>query len=99
MTKAIRNNEGGKTTVYIEEGVIRLEYHRGNTCVEKRTYTANDLIAGNIDQVLFNSCVGSTNVTTLTNKIDPFDLSELSQMGDGEIGGDWSQSELMFPRW
>jgi hypothetical protein len=85
--------------VYIEEGVIRLEHHRGNICVEKRTYTAGDLIAGNIDQALFNSCLGSTNITTPSNKIDPFDLSALSQMGDYEMGGDWSQCELMFPRW
>ena len=96
MTQATRNCEGGKTVISIEMGIIRLEHHRGSVCIEKRSYTAQDLIDGNIDQMLFNSSLGSVNLTTvkgISKGVDPFDLSDLSQMGD--YGGEWAQGEVL----
>jgi hypothetical protein len=96
MTKATRNYEGGKTVVCVDVGIIRLEHHRGGVCVEKRTYTAQDLVDGNIDQMLFNSALGSINITSVkgaSEGVDPFDLSDLSQMGD--YSGEWARGEML----
>ena len=92
MTQATRHCEGGKTILTIDMGTVRVEHHRGGVCIEKRTYTAKDLVDGKVDTLLFNSTLGSVNITTVegsSKKIDPFDLNDLSQMGD------WSDGEML----
>ena len=99
MTKATRNCEGGKTILTIDMGTVQVEHHRGGVCIEKRTYTARDLVEGKIDTLLFNSTLGSVNITTVKGScknIDPFDLNDLNQMGD--YAAEWADGEKLKTR-
>ncbi len=77
MALTSQTGDGLTTILRIDFGVLRIEKWDQTKCIERRTYTPNDLLTAGIHTTLLaDETLGTRNIVTIDgSKVDPYEYN------------------------